>query len=633
MYRNFIPLFTAFFVLLSANISDGRQLTESPLDFLEDSVSYLWPTDASRQLSSTFAETRSAHLHSGIDIRTWGREGYRVFASRDGIIYRIGIGPHGYGHVIYMKHGDNSYTVYAHLNRFEPELQAYADSIRMLDYTYEIDLIIEGQEFEFKQGDVIGYSGSTGVGPPHLHFEVRSPDFTPVNPLLTDLSVRDNIPPVFTQLAVETLDPETLHRTNHSVYAADESGEGYDFGEIMIHGPVGLAVNVHDRANQSPNVYAVHSLKLVHRADTLFHSQADSFAFHDAGHMFLDRSYPILAKTRRGFQRLYRVEGNRLPFYLQSINEGVVDLPKGTYPMEIIASDIFGNESRASLTLRVIENESQRESIAYVPAYPDRQHESERIFHPWRNNHIPFTESLLASTDLVSYELPANPYPFLYTSRTSALKQLSPGSIETLHTPDQKLWMQFPSEALYDTLNLKLQVTQQANQIDFNFLPDRLPVDRPVYLNYILPDEFKDRNGLALFSVDHYRNRETFMRADISDGILRVRMDEIADLRLKQDRTAPWVGRPRIEENLGGQYIVILPSVDRDTGIDYRRSQIHVNGRRGIVEYDPDHDLVMYYRPGFQPEEINEIKYSVYDGAGNRTARTVQVSYSPPQPD
>jgi hypothetical protein len=615
-----ITLFLCFSALQQAQSQQGF------IDFLDDSVSYLWPTDASSQLSSTFAETRSAHLHSGIDIRTWGREGYRVFASRDGVIYRIGIGPHGYGNVIYMKHADDSYTVYAHLNRFEPGLQSFADSIRFLDYTYELDKIIEDEGFHFKQGDVIGYTGSTGVGPPHLHFEVRSPQFKPINPLLTNLRVSDTIPPVFSQLAIEFLDPETLQRTGHTILQKMESDTDYDFGEITIDGPVGLAVNVHDRANQSPNVYAVHSLKMIHRSDTLFHAAADYFSFADGGNMFLDRSYPILAQTRRGYQRLYRVQGNRLPFYQKAVNEGILNLDEGRHEVTIIAKDIYGNESSARLTIHS-EGKSSHNIITYVPAYPAFENRSEFAMMPWRRSEIPVSKSLLASTVTDYTFMPSQPPAMLFSPEIKSVRStLSPGKKQVLHTPDQKLWVQFPRNSLHDSLDVKLTLSRTGGAIDIAFNPGSLPLNRPVYLNYILPEGFRDLEGLALFSVDPHRNRESFIRANISDGILRARITQLGNLRIKQDRVSPWVGRPRLDKNLAGNHILILPAVDRDTGIDFRRSEITINGMRGIVEYDPDKDFLIFYNPSFTPRSQNSVEYRVYDGAGNSTARNITVS-------
>jgi hypothetical protein len=626
MFQNkFIALF--LFIPFLFLIPKESTAQGGPLNFLADSVSYLWPTDASRQLSSTFAETRSAHLHSGIDIRTWGREGYQVFASRDGLIYRIAIGPHGYGHVIYMKHNDDSYTVYAHLNRFEPKLQAFADSIRLIGYTYEIDKLIEEVGFYFEKGDVIGYTGSTGVGPPHLHFEIRDPEFKPVNPLLTNLTIQDDLPPVFSQLAVEFLHSETLKRTGHRIIPVTTEGGTFDFGEISVSGPVGLAVNVHDRANNTPNLYAVHSLKMIVESDTLFHSKADYFSFRNGRNMFLDRSYPILAQTRRGYQRLYVVEGNQLPFYKKKVNQGVLDLPKGTHFITIVAKDIFGNESRATLNL-MVESGPSLDQISYVPTYPFFETISDLRLHRWKIGEIPFTKSLLASsaTDMSFMPERGLSHYFSINEKTSR-KTLIPNTFETLATSDQKLWLQFPSVALYDTLEIKMSVIEQANQIDISFNPSRLPVGSTVDLNFILPENFKNRDHLALFSVDHYRGRESFIRSDISNGILRARINEIADLRLKEDRIAPWVGTPRIEKNLAGNHIVVVPAVDRDTGINFRRSTILVNGQRGIIEYDPEKNFLIFYHPDFKPQQQNKISFKVYDGVGNLTEREVNISF------
>ncbi len=602
---------------------------ESPLSFLSDSTLYAWPTDATQYLSSTFGETRSAHLHSGIDIRTWGQEGYRVFAARDGEVHRIGIGPHGYGHVIYLKHSDDSYTVYAHLNRFEPELQSFADSIRFQDYTYELDLILEGKSFEYKKGDIIGYTGSTGVGPPHLHFEIRDPNFNPVNPLLTNLSsfVSDDIPPVFTQLGVEYLDTENYRFTNYELFSATNSSNGYDFGEIEIDGPVGLSVNVHDKANRTPNSYAVYSLMMVHESDTLFHSVKSNFSFYHSGDMFLDRSYQILSQTRRGFQRLYKVHGNRLPIYHKAVNQGVLHLDDGIYPIKIFAEDIYGNQSVATVTINVNRSD-KKENIEYVATYPAPDTESNRLVYNWLETTAVPEKSLLASAGPELITPNYENIGFYYSDKRSVEKSLSPNKMDLLHTPDQKLWIQFPNGALYDTLDARMEVIQTANQIDIELSPTKLPLSRSIQFNYILPDEFKDRTQLALFTVDPFRNREKFLSANISSGIARATIHEITNLRIREDRIAPWVGRPEIVQNLAGMHIVRIPVKDGDTGIDYRKSSIIVNGKQGIIEYDPEKNYLLYYQPDFDPKSVNTIDYRVYDGVGNQTSRTVEIRYS-----
>lgn len=597
-----------------------------PLSSLVDSVEYVWPTDATNQISSTFGETRSAHLHAGLDIRTWGQEGYKVFATRDGIIYRIGTGPHGYGNVLYMKHEDGSYSVYAHLNRFEPNLQAYTDSIRMLDYSFVINEVIEEDSLFYEKGEVIAFTGSSGVGPPHLHFEIRDKDNEPVNPLLTNLSVQDNLPPVFRRLGIEFLNPINLKHEGYEIKNARRNGSNYDFGEITVNQPVGLSVNLHDRANNTPNSYAVYSLTLVHQSDTLYHSSVDQFSYAEGRHMFLDRSYQILAETRRGFQRLYKVNGNKLPIYRKLKNRGVLALDEGKYPLQIIASDIFGNETKATVTLNM--NGSNRiDNISDVPTYPAPS----EISKPFTLNQkeVLFDNSvpLLASSEPISFSISRISDEVRFRSNSSIEKRLSPGIKQVFSTPNQQLWIEFPKEALYDSLNLHLDISRIGDEIQFNFSPDRLPIEGEVYFNYILPDGLKDNENLGLFSVDKFRNRTYFMWATNEDGMIRSPLREISSLVIMEDRTSPWVGKPRLEKNLAGNYVVRVPAVDRDTGIDYQASNITINGERGIIEYDPDRNSLFYYIPGFVPEKQNQVEIEVFDGMGNRTSKTESFSF------
>ena len=59
----------------------------------------------------------------------------------------------GYGNVIYLTHGLNYLTVYAHLSKFATGLKS-------------------GKKI--KKGELIGYVGSTGQSTgPHLHYEIR----------------------------------------------------------------------------------------------------------------------------------------------------------------------------------------------------------------------------------------------------------------------------------------------------------------------------------------------------------------------------------------------------------------------------------------------------------------------------
>jgi hypothetical protein len=628
--RSLLLILSALFILSMGSLS---RVHSQDLSFLSDSVSYAWPTDASRYLSSTFAETRSAHLHSGLDIRTWGREGYKVLAARDGELYRIGIGPSGYGMVLYLKHLDGSFTVYAHMQRFRPDIQAYADSIRMEDFRFEIDHFVEEDTFTFKKGELIGYTGSTGVGPPHLHFEVRTPDFEPFNPLLTNLSIDDTLPPVFSSIAIESLHPETLQFEDFEIVRPDGETDGvHNFGTISTDSPIGISVNVHDRANRTPNFYAVYELFLIADEDTLFHSQVNNFDFNEASMMFVDRSYPILAQTRRGFQRLYNVNGNQLPIYKRLQNRGLLGLTPGEQTIKIVATDFYGNKKEARFTL-LTEGDTSFEQITSVPAYPIRMSGNENKLRASASAHVnpaPSYRLLDNSSHTRGPSSPMTNNSYLLTNAENnsiSLKTLIPGRKEVIHSPMYRSWVEIPQESLYDTLSLSMEYGVHNGLPKIEFQPNRLPVRDRMEFTMLLPEDLMNDPSIGLYSYDEFRDRYTYLDSKVGHGVLKASINEFAELRIKRDLNAPWVGNAKFQTHPTGISVVHLPVVDRDSGIDYRRSKIEVDGERGIIEYDGDKDQLIFYNPSMTfTTKTYDIDVRVYDRTGNVAERSYKLT-------
>ncbi len=99
--------------------------------------------------------------HNGIDILV--PTGTPVVAPGDGVIQSAGRGG-GLGNYVRIKHENAGYvTTYAHLSRI-------AKNVR--------------RGVRVNRGEVIGFSGNTGLSKaPHLHYEVRKIDGSPVNPV------------------------------------------------------------------------------------------------------------------------------------------------------------------------------------------------------------------------------------------------------------------------------------------------------------------------------------------------------------------------------------------------------------------------------------------------------------------
>ena len=97
---NFILNILFFIISITSLVAQNNQ--RNPLDY--ESI-----------LSGTFGELRTNHFHSGVDIKTKGKEGSKIYAFSEGYVSRIKISKGGYGKAIYIKHSDGKTTVYAHL--------------------------------------------------------------------------------------------------------------------------------------------------------------------------------------------------------------------------------------------------------------------------------------------------------------------------------------------------------------------------------------------------------------------------------------------------------------------------------------------------------------------------------------
>ena len=88
------------------------------------------PIEIPLVLSGNFGELRSNHFHSGLDIKTQNKEGLKIFNSADGYISRIKIAHGGFGKALYVDHPNGFTTVYAHLKKFNKEIEDYIKKIK-----------------------------------------------------------------------------------------------------------------------------------------------------------------------------------------------------------------------------------------------------------------------------------------------------------------------------------------------------------------------------------------------------------------------------------------------------------------------------------------------------------------------
>lgn len=311
---------------------------------------YLWPIPASDYLSSTFGEFREGHFHSGIDIKTNYSTGYPVMAVAKGYIWRIRTSPYGYGKALYLMMDDGNIAVYGHLDRFNRRLESVVRTEQILQNRYSTDIYLTPDKMRVSQGDTLAFSGDTGTKHPHLHFEIRTPDNRPLNPLNTNLKIRDTTIPTIKEVGIVPLsrksriDGQPTIQTYPCRYTWKKQFTVDD--TIYVHGPVGIEIKTHDTVRGIPNRYAPYGIRLLIEDSLLFFVQYDTLDFEETRLVLLDRDYQLLQRDRGHFNRLWIFHPDFRPtFYRQAPGPGVVDLPTGTYPIRIKVFDRNGNTS------------------------------------------------------------------------------------------------------------------------------------------------------------------------------------------------------------------------------------------------------------------------------------------------
>jgi hypothetical protein len=321
----------------------------------------LWPTDAGRCVTSTFCEFRADHFHSGLDISTWGKVGYRCFALADGEIYRARVSCGGYGRAVYVRLADGRTVVYAHLSRFAGALEDSVRAIQESAGSAYFDREFPAGTFPVRRGDVVAFTGQSGVGVPHLHVEVRDAAERPLDPLRNGLLARDTSPPWVACVSLTPLTPASSvdGRTATlllDVHPAEARAKGRIPRVIPVEGDVGLAVEVDETADACRFRLAASRLELREGEDLRYAVDYDGFAFPETGHLDLQIdprfSYPDVGQ----FHLLYRSPGYDLPFPRDgSSPDGVVrgddGVPETLRTLEVRALDAAGNAGTVQLTL------------------------------------------------------------------------------------------------------------------------------------------------------------------------------------------------------------------------------------------------------------------------------------------
>ncbi len=318
---------------------------------------YGQPVDFPIQLSATFGELRPNHLHAGLDIKTQGVEGKKVYAVADGYVSRIGVSPYGYGNVLYVTHNDGYTTVYAHLQRFKGEIAKYVKQYQYKNKKYTSQIYPEKDQFPVKKGDVIAYSGNSGgSGGPHLHFEIRDANERPVNPMFFGYKIEDNKRPLVKGISVYPLgDESTLEGGANPVYFSVVEGNNgqYSLKEkdcVYGNGELSFGICTYDMVGTSTNKDGPYFYELYLDDELAFQVEADRFSYNEQRYVNSLLDYRHHKEKKTSYVRTETDPNNNLRMIKKK--NGTVTVAEGdTVNVCFKISDYVGNSTIASFKL------------------------------------------------------------------------------------------------------------------------------------------------------------------------------------------------------------------------------------------------------------------------------------------
>jgi hypothetical protein len=288
-----------------------------------------------------------------------------VLAADDGEIVRLKIEWRGYGRALYLRHKDGRTTVYAHLERYEDStlglerLVARRQAAAKTRYPGSIDL---DRPLPVRRGQVVAFSGESGAGPPHLHFEVRGRADQPLDPFRAGLTPpADRQPPVLDSVTVTAADPLTYIDgvLRERTYRLQRRGAMHESQEpVRVSGPIRATLDAYDPV--AGGRVGIRFLEVVVDGRPTYRLDYDAFRFdqYPLSGLIHDHRKSHLGPTRFGY-RLARLPGNALAAGPDASGpegispSGAFDLPAGPHRLDLTVKDAAGATSRARLCILV----------------------------------------------------------------------------------------------------------------------------------------------------------------------------------------------------------------------------------------------------------------------------------------
>ncbi|GGD08173.1 M23 family metallopeptidase [Hyunsoonleella pacifica] len=522
------------------------------------------PLDIPLVLSGTFAELRSNHFHSGIDIKTQQRTGLKVKASADGYVSRIKISHYGYGKALYITHKNGYTTVYAHLKSFAPEIENYIKAKQYQKESYEIELFPKNDELLVEKNSLIAYSGNSGgSGGPHLHFEIRDNAERPINPMLFGIEIKDSKLPTVTSIYAYPLDDSSSVKNSNSkqnLRLIPLKNGDYTVENIEAFGKIGFGITTWDRQDLAVNKNGVYNIQTFSNGSKNFELDFKRFTFDETKHINQLIDYKQFKTSKQRVQKLFR-ENNPLSIYKDLYKEGVLTIEDSTYVVyKIKISDYKNNTAWVAIPIKGQKSKTVKtKSKATTPYY-------------------------------------------IYANKSTTLKE---NNISIAIYPDtfyQDFYMDFSVRG--DTLTLHKDITPLKKNLKISYNIDKYTSG--------------DKNKLFIVRLSGYKKTPYYSFTKREGDTLLSYTKRLGTYTLAYDNEKPTIVPVNFKKGqwLSKYRFLKLKINDEISGISNYRAT--VNGKWILMEYDYKTKILTHdFNDGIITDTKNNLKVIVTDNVGN----------------
>ena len=345
-------LFTTLFI---SNINFG----------ISQEIDFHTPIDAPFDLSGTFGEFRS-RFHTGIDFKSRGVQGQKIFSIEDGYVSRIEVNNYGYGKVIYIDHLNGFTSVYAHLKNFSPELDEYVKSELYKSKRNSIKKFPKKNQLRINKGEVIGYSGNTGRSfGPHLHFEIRdTKSQDAINPLMFNYTYKDDERPIIRGLYIINENNSLVRNSPIRKKVKKINDSTYTVDDFEYNGKIGIGLDIYDI--QYKNLYnqnGVYKVELFIDSILKYSYKMDKIKFSENHYKKIMYDYLSLARKNRKVLKIYTPRNSDLSFLKNNKFNGIINSDSiRDNSLLVRVSDWNGNSSSIKFNLKANDSISRRSS-------------------------------------------------------------------------------------------------------------------------------------------------------------------------------------------------------------------------------------------------------------------------------